>query len=61
MQWLEGILNVPKVIEYGQKESTEYLIMSEIEGKSIDDFAEDPKQYIAYLANEIKLVQSIDI
>lgn len=61
MQWLEGILNVPKVIEYGQKESTEYLIMSEIEGKSIDDFAEDPIQYIAYLANAIKLLQSIDI
>ena len=57
MQWLEGILNVPKVIEYGQKESTEYLIMSEIEGKSIDDFAEGPKEYIAYLANAIKLLQ----
>lgn len=61
MQWLDGKLKVPKVIEYGQKENSEYLIMSEIRGKSIDDFTTDPIQYITYLANAIKLLHSIDI
>lgn len=61
MLWLDGKLNVPKVIEYGEKESSEYLIMTEIKGKSIDDFAEEPIPYITYLANAIKLLHSVDI
>ena len=61
MLWLADKLNVPKVIEYGQKENTEYLIMSELKGKSIDDFLEDSTRYIKYLVNAIKLLHSVDI
>lgn len=61
MLWLADKLNVPKVIEYGQKENAEYLIMSELKGKSIDEFVENPKQYITYLVNAIKLLHSVDI
>ena len=59
MLWLDGKLNVPKVVEYGKKENNEYLIMSEIKGKSIDDFAEEPMQYITYLADAIKLLHAV--
>lgn len=61
MLWLDGKLNVPKVVEYGKKENNEYLIMSEIKGKSIDDFAEEPMQYITYLADAIKLLHAVDV
>lgn len=61
MQWLSGRLNVPKVIECGQREGKEYLIMSEIKGKHIDCFAQEPLQYITYLVKAIKELWAVDI
>lgn len=61
MQWLADRLNVPKLLEYGELENKEYLIMSEIKGRHIDDFVEEPLQYITYLIKALHLLHSIDI
>lgn len=61
MRWLTDKLNVPEVLEYGETEDSEYLIMSEIRGRHIDDFAETPLQYISYLVKAIKQLWSINI
>ena len=61
MQWLKGKLNVPDVLEHGYDKNLEYMIMSEISGKHIDDFAEEPLQYILNLVKAIKLLHSVDI
>lgn len=61
MQWMADKLNVPELMEYGQIEENEYLIMSEIRGRHIDEFVETPLQYITYLVKAIKLLWSIDI
>lgn len=61
MQWLADKLHVPQLLESGETDYSEYLIMSEIYGQHIDSFAEEPLQYISYLAKAIKLLQGIDI
>lgn len=61
MQWLSDKLNVPKVVESGQIGDHEYLIMSEINGKHIDSFADEPLKYITYMVKAIQTLQAIDI
>lgn len=61
MQWLSGKVNVPQLLECGEKDNDEYLIMSEIGGRHIDDFVNEPIQYIIYLAKAVKSLQTIDI
>ena len=61
MQWLLGKLNVPKIFDFGKEYNREYMIMSALQGIYIDDFKDKPEEYVAHLANCIKLVQSIDI
>ena len=61
MQWLADKLNVPKLVESGQIEDNEYLIMSELKGQHIDDFVTTPLQYITYLVQAIKLLWTVDI
>lgn len=61
MMWLSGKLKVPEVIEYGVREHSEYLIMSELKGKHIGSFVENPTQYIECLLNALHQLQAIDI
>jgi len=61
MWWLDGKLNVPQVIELGRKCCGEFLVMTTLGGKHIDEFKENPIEYAKHLANCIKLLQSIDI
>lgn len=61
MKWLSEKLNVPKVIEAGEQGDDEFLVMSEIKGKHIDDYIKEPECYVTYLAEAIHLLQKIDI
>ena len=61
MKWLSGKLNVPNVIESGENNDEEFLIMSEITGNHIDDYIKEPKLYVSYLAKAIQLLQKVDI
>lgn len=61
MQWLDGKINVPKVLECGEKENKEYLIMSELPGETIDNFSDNPEEFIGYYAKALNALWSIDI
>ena len=61
MKWLAGKLNVPDVIESGEINDEEFLIMSEITGNHIDDYIKEPELYVSYLAEAIHLLQKVDI
>lgn len=61
MQWLKNQLLVPQVIDYGCEKNKEYLLMSELTGKHIDDYRCEPEAYVMHLVNCIKILQSIDI
>lgn len=61
MKWCSGKLNVPSVIEYGEVNGNEFLIMSEIEGQHIDEFINNSEMYVSYLAKAILDLQQIDI
>ena len=61
MQWLNGKLVVPKVIDYGFEDNREYMVMSELKGTYIDELKTDPNECIAHFVRLIKLLHSIDI
>lgn len=62
MNWLKGKLHVPEVLESGiDSLKREYLLMSELKGRHIDDFAKEPLKYITYLAKAIRELQAVDI
>lgn len=61
MNWCADKLNVPKVIEYGEKNENEFLIMTEIQGEHIDELAKTPELYVSYLAKAILTLQQVDI
>jgi len=61
MQWLNGKLNVPKIYDFGIENNREFMVMSELAGTHIDDIKLSPNEYIAHLANCIKLMNSVDI
>lgn len=61
MKWLLGKLNVPNVIESGEVNDEEFLIMSEITGNHIDDYIKEPELYVSYLAKAIHLLQKVGI
>jgi len=61
MQWLNGKLRGPKVIDYVSENNREYMLMSGLEGRHTDDLQADPEVYVTHMAACIKLLQSIDI
>ena len=61
MQWLDGKLNVPKVVDYAARDNREYLLMSAINGTPAEALKESPEQFVAYLAACINQLQSLDI
>lgn len=60
MLWLADKLNVPAMMECGRVSGKEYLIMSEVKGRHIDDFVESPLLYVTNLAKALKQLWSID-
>lgn len=61
MKWLSVKLNVPNVIEPGEVNDEEFFIISKITGNHIDDYIKEPKLYVSYLAEAIRLLQKVDI
>lgn len=61
MKWLHGRLNVPELLETRLRNDKEYLIMSELQGRHIDTYMNEPIEYISYMAAAIKKLQEIDI
>lgn len=61
MEWLQGKLIVPRVLDWGQFADREYLIMSELTGSHIDDFQGSPDAYVSHLAKSIKTLQATPI
>jgi len=60
-RWLQDKLNVPSILDFGEEQGREFMIMSEIRGAHIDNFEDKPDEYVAHLVNGIKLVQSVNI
>jgi len=61
IQWLDGKLRVPHVIDCGVADNREFMVMSEIKGSHISDDKGDPEKHIAHLANCVNLMQALDI
>lgn len=61
MMWLSNKLKVPDVIEYGTQGHSEYVIMSALKGRHIDDLVSEPIEYIECLAKALRQLQVIDI
>jgi len=60
-RWLQGKLSVPSILDFGEEQGREFMVMSELRGTHIDDFEDKPDEYVIHLANCLKLVQSVDI
>lgn len=63
LQWLQGKLPVPQVIEWVEDASFTYLLLSEINGKMICDdyYLQDPSAAVRVLAEGINCLRAIDI
>lgn len=63
LKWLEGKLNVPKVILYDLSDDTEYLITEAIEGEMIcsDYYVNNPDIGIKVIAEAFKQISSVNI
>lgn len=62
-EWLEGKINVPKVIYYKEHGNYEYMLMKKIEGKDLSELISyvDKKELIRSIARELKKLHSVDI
>lgn len=61
MQWLQGKLIVPQVFDWGTIDSQEYLVMSELTGRHIDDFQGSAEAYVGHLAKSVQAFQAVPI
>lgn len=61
MRWLNGKLSVPAVLDTGCENGREYLVMSELRGRHIDDLQNDPEAYIRHLAGAVKALRRVEI
>jgi len=61
VEWLNGKLPIPQIIDAGIESGREFLIMSELKGKRMDKFIRKPEVYVTHLVNAIKQLQAVDI
>lgn len=63
MQWLQGKLPVPQVIEWASERGSDYLLLSEVKGRMLIDgfYLKNPALTVSLLAKGIRLLQSVDI
>lgn len=63
LQWLNGKLCVPRIIEWVSENSTDYLLMSDIGGKMLCDnfYLNNPTLAVSLLAEGINLLRAVDI
>lgn len=63
MNWLQGKLPIPKVIELVEEDGYYYLLMNRLKGKMAEDeeYLNQPNKLVKLLANALKLLWSVDI
>ena len=63
MQWLEGKIPVPKVLEYEEENGKSYLLMTKIAGEmSCEDYyLERPEILVKALADGLKMLWQVDV
>ena len=63
LKWLQGKLNVPKIILYDISDSTEYLITESVQGEMVcsDYYINHPDIGIKVIANAFNNIYSVDI
>lgn len=63
LKWLEGKLNVPKIILYDLFDDTEFLVTESVEGEMVcaDYYISNPDIGIKVIAEAFKQIYSIDI
>lgn len=63
LKWLEGKLEVPKIILYDENETTEFLITEAIKGKMIcsDTYIQNPKLGLKIIATAFKKILNVNI
>jgi kanamycin kinase/aminoglycoside 3'-phosphotransferase-2 len=63
LEWLKNRLPVPEVIQFAEDETTDYLLLSEIDGlpASDDSLKTDIPRLIEQLANGLKMIHSLPL
>ncbi len=63
LQWLQGKLPVPTVLEYGRGREQEYLVLSEIRGQNCVDAMEvlGSRKIVKLLATGLRMIHAVDI
>ncbi len=62
-KWLEGKIPVPKIIFYEQFQEYEFLCLSELKGKTLDDYIDKkkPSEIVSLYANTLKWLHSLQV
>lgn len=63
LQWMNGKLPVPRILEWVTEEEKDYLLITEIGGRMLcdDEYIRNPQLAVSLLAEGINLLRSIDI
>jgi len=61
INWLNGKINVPKIVFYENYQGNNFMLMTELKGKMIEECDLLPSSYINYMVKALKEIQSIDI
>ena len=63
LKWLQGKLNVPKIILYDASDNTEYLITESVQGEMVcsDYYIKNPDIGIKVIADAFNSIYSVDI
>jgi len=63
LKWLEGKLEVPKIVLYDENDTTEFLITEAIKGEMIcsDTYTKNPKLGLKIIANAFKKILDVNI
>ena len=61
MKWLNGKINVPKIVFYENYQENDYMLMTVIKGTMLEECDLSHSSYIKYIVKALKELQSIDI
>lgn len=62
MVWLDGKLPVPRVLGFAANDGYEYLLMSEVEGRTGADtfICEHPEEFLPVIARGLRMIHAVD-
>jgi aminoglycoside 3'-phosphotransferase-3 len=61
INWLNGKINVPKIVFYENFQGNNFSLMTELKGTMFEKINFSPSDYIKYLVRALNEIQSIDI